>query len=119
MEDRVVTASAPFVCLSPRDYDTVLFDLDGVLNRRARMHAAAWKRLFDDFLQQRSNATGEPFIAFDVEADYRLYVENAEKSGTIPDIPTNHNPPFAPVIHPTLEAGVEALVVASQAWLAG
>ena len=41
----------------------------------------------------------------------------AKKSGTLTDIPTNHNPRFAPVIHPTLEAGVEALVVASQAWL--
>jgi len=43
--------------------------------------------------------------------------EKAKKSGTIADIPTNHNPRFAPVIHPTLEAGVEALVVAAQAWL--
>ncbi|HWG87922.1 MAG TPA: M20 family metallopeptidase [Candidatus Acidoferrales bacterium] len=42
----------------------------------------------------------------------------AKKSGTIADIPTNHNPRFAPVIHPTLEAGVEAMVVAAQAWLA-
>ena len=41
----------------------------------------------------------------------------AEKSGTVADIPTNHNPRFAPVIHPTLDAGVEALVVAAQAWL--
>ena len=41
----------------------------------------------------------------------------AKKSGTIADIPTNHNPRFAPVIHPTLEAGVEAMVVASQEWL--
>jgi hippurate hydrolase len=41
----------------------------------------------------------------------------AKKAGTIADIPTNHNPRFAPVLHPTLEAGVEALVVASQAWL--
>jgi hippurate hydrolase len=41
----------------------------------------------------------------------------AKKSGTIAEIPTNHNPRFAPVIHPTLETGVEALVVASQAWL--
>src|SRR5579884_1977421 len=41
----------------------------------------------------------------------------AKKTGTIADIPTNHNPRFAPVIHPTLEAGVEAMVVASQAWL--
>jgi len=41
----------------------------------------------------------------------------AKQSGTIADIPTNHNPRFAPVIHPTLETGIEALVVASQAWL--
>jgi hippurate hydrolase len=43
--------------------------------------------------------------------------EQARKSGTVAGIPTNHNPRFAPVIHPTLEAGVEALVAASQAWL--
>jgi hippurate hydrolase len=41
----------------------------------------------------------------------------AKKDGRIGDIPTNHNPRFAPVIHPTLETGVEALVVAAQAWL--
>ena len=41
----------------------------------------------------------------------------AKQSGTIADLPTNHNPRFAPVIHPTLETGVEAIVVASQAWL--
>ncbi len=41
----------------------------------------------------------------------------ARQAGKIGDIPTNHNPRFAPVIHPTLQTGVEALVVASQAWL--
>ena len=41
----------------------------------------------------------------------------AQKEGKIGEIPTNHNPRFAPVIHPTLETGVEALVVAAQAWL--
>jgi amidohydrolase len=48
--------------------------------------------------------------------DPEMYAK-AKKAGTISDIPTNHNPRFAPVIHPTLEAGVEAMVVASQAWL--
>jgi len=48
--------------------------------------------------------------------DPDLYAK-AKKAGTVANIPTNHNPRFAPVIHPTLEAGVEALVVASQAWL--
>lgn len=41
----------------------------------------------------------------------------AKESGTIAQIPTNHNPRFAPVIHPTLQTGVEAMVVAAQAWL--
>jgi hippurate hydrolase len=41
----------------------------------------------------------------------------AKNEGRLGDIPTNHNPRFAPVIHPTLETGVEALVVAAQAWL--
>jgi hippurate hydrolase len=41
----------------------------------------------------------------------------AKKDGKIGDLPTNHNPRFAPVIHPTLETGVEALVVAAQAWV--
>lgn len=48
--------------------------------------------------------------------DPKLYAE-AQAAGKVADLPTNHNPRFAPVIHPTLEAGVEALVVASQAWL--
>jgi amidohydrolase len=43
--------------------------------------------------------------------------DKAKRTGTIADIPTNHNPRFAPVIHPTLEAGVEAMIVASLAWL--
>jgi amidohydrolase len=42
----------------------------------------------------------------------------AKANGTIRQIPTNHNPRFALVIHPTLETGVEALAVAAQAWLA-
>ncbi len=42
----------------------------------------------------------------------------AKKNGTLSALPTNHNPCFAPVIHPTLETGVKALVVAAHAWLA-
>ncbi|MGN6812405.1 MAG: M20 family metallopeptidase [Thermomicrobiales bacterium] len=49
--------------------------------------------------------------------DPALYAK-AKEAGTVNEIPTNHNPRFAPVIHPTLETGVEALVVATQAWLA-
>jgi amidohydrolase len=48
--------------------------------------------------------------------DPGMYAES-QKADKVADIPTNHNPRFAPVIHPTLEAGIEALVVASLAWL--
>jgi hippurate hydrolase len=42
----------------------------------------------------------------------------AKAAGRVGEIPTNHSPRFAPVLHPTLEAGVEALVVGALAWLA-
>ena len=42
----------------------------------------------------------------------------AKSAGTVAEIPTNHNPGFAPVIHPTLEAGVSAMAIAACAWLA-
>jgi hippurate hydrolase len=42
----------------------------------------------------------------------------AEREGKLSELPTNHNPKFAPVIHPTLETGVETLVTTSCAWLA-
>src|SRR5689334_5165241 len=45
--------------------------------------------------------------------DAELY-RAAEAAGRVAqDIPTNHNPRFAPVIHPTLETGVQAMVTAA------
>lgn len=41
----------------------------------------------------------------------------ARETGRMGELPTNHNPRFAPVLHPTLRAGVEAAVAAAQAWL--
>ena len=48
--------------------------------------------------------------------DPTIYAQ-AEREGRLSELPTNHNPRFAPVIHPTLETGVEALVTAACAWL--
>ncbi|MBV8808449.1 MAG: hypothetical protein JO033_07215, partial [Acidobacteriaceae bacterium] len=61
----------PIVTLSARDYDAVLFDLDGVLTKTAEVHAAAWKRMLDAFLAKHAEKTGEAFVAFDTDADYR------------------------------------------------
>ena len=70
-----MTCLCPMITLSPRDYDAVLFDLDGVLTRTASVHAAAWKHLFDRFLEQRAQQTGEPFIPFALNTDYPRYVD--------------------------------------------
>jgi hippurate hydrolase len=42
----------------------------------------------------------------------------AKEAGRLSELPTNHNPRFAPVLHPTLETGVETLLAAARAWLA-
>jgi hippurate hydrolase len=42
---------------------------------------------------------------------------NARAAGEVNKIPSNHSPFFAPVMHPTLETGVETLVVGALAWL--
>jgi beta-phosphoglucomutase family hydrolase len=52
-----------------------LFDLDGVLTQTAKVHAAAWKQMFDEYLRERAERTGEPFRAFDAVADYDTYVD--------------------------------------------
>ncbi len=67
------------ITLSPRDYDAVLFDLDGVLTRTASVHASAWKKLFDGFLEQRATQSGKPLVPFDIDADYPLYVDGKSR----------------------------------------
>jgi len=52
-----------------------LFDLDGVVTKTAKVHAAAWKRMFDDFLSQRAKKSGTTFTPFDAVADYQRYVD--------------------------------------------
>jgi beta-phosphoglucomutase family hydrolase len=59
----------------PDDIEACLFDLDGVLTKTAKVHAAAWKEMFDGYLRRRADRTGEPFVAFDAGADYDEYVD--------------------------------------------
>ena len=59
----------------PSGIRACLFDLDGVLTQTARVHAQAWKEMFDAFLRQRSERSGETFVPFDAVADYSAYVD--------------------------------------------
>ncbi|KFI22608.1 trehalose-phosphatase [Nitrosococcus oceani] len=58
--------------ISRSHFDAVIFDLDGVVTQTARVHATAWKTMFDDFLQKR--AQGSEFRPFS-DHDYRDYVD--------------------------------------------
>ena len=75
-----MSSTGPIATLSPREYDAVLFDMDGVLTQTAGIHALAWKQLFDAYLERRSAASGEPFVPFDIDMDYRRYVDGKPRS---------------------------------------
>jgi beta-phosphoglucomutase family hydrolase len=57
-----------------------LFDLDGVLTQTAKVHDAAWKQMFDDFLRKRANQAGQPFTPFDPVKDYDEYVDGKPRA---------------------------------------
>jgi beta-phosphoglucomutase family hydrolase len=52
-----------------------LFDLDGVLTQTAKVHAAAWKSMFDEFLRSWSERHDQEFVPFDEVDDYDRYVD--------------------------------------------
>ena len=58
----------------PSGVTALLFDLDGVLTQTAKVHAAAWKQMFDAYLEGRAAKTGSEFVPFD-EHDYSEYVD--------------------------------------------
>lgn len=71
----------------------------------------------EDF-SELPNAWGVPYCywgfgAFDPEEWAR-----AEREGTTGELPSNHSAHFAPVLQPTLDTGVRAMVAAALAWLA-
>ena len=60
---------------SPSIRKGVIFDLDGVVTDSARVHAQAWKEMFDEFLSGRT--VGEASIPdrFDLQKDYVTYLD--------------------------------------------
>jgi beta-phosphoglucomutase family hydrolase len=59
----------------PSHIEACLFDLDGVLTNTAKVHATAWKTVFDEYLRRRAAERGEQFKEFDAESDYDEYVD--------------------------------------------
>ncbi|MGI8920177.1 MAG: HAD family hydrolase [Solirubrobacteraceae bacterium] len=59
----------------PAGVSSCLFDLDGVLTQTAKVHAAAWKEMFDGYLRERAERTGEQFVPFDAVGEYDEFVD--------------------------------------------
>src|SRR3954470_14168502 len=93
----------------PPGITACLFDLDGVLTQTAKIHAQAWKQMFDGFLRERSGRTGEPFHEFDRATDYDEYVDGKprldgvrsflQSRGIELPMGSPSNPPDAETIH--------------------
>jgi beta-phosphoglucomutase family hydrolase len=75
--------------ISRERYDAVLLDLDGVITDTASVHAACWKQMFDEYLQKRAMQAGEAFRAFDIDTDYRLYVDGKPRYDGVRDFLTS------------------------------
>jgi beta-phosphoglucomutase family hydrolase len=57
-----------------------LFDMDGVITQTAKVHDAAWKEMFDEFLRNWSSAHSEKFVPFDADKDYNEYVDGKPRT---------------------------------------
>ena len=62
-----------------------LFDLDGVLTNTAAVHDKAWQEMFDAFLRERAERTGEQSVGFDPVADYAEYVDGKPRADGVCD----------------------------------
>nr|WP_146654776.1 beta-phosphoglucomutase family hydrolase [Labilithrix luteola] len=102
-------ASEPTKLGLPSHTAACLFDLDGVLTQTAKVHAAAWKQAFDEYLKTLAERSGEPLVPFDAVEDYDKYVDGkpridgtrsflASRSIRLPE-GTEDDPPSAETVH--------------------
>ena len=61
--------------MTGHEFDAVIFDMDGVITQTATLHARAWKQTFDEYFARRSERAGDSPAPFNLDADYRLYVD--------------------------------------------
>ncbi|MFO7974991.1 MAG: trehalose-phosphatase [Candidatus Hydrogenedentota bacterium] len=75
MNEQNKAEEAPNVRIAGVPVEAAILDLDGVITQTAKIHARAWKKMFDEYLQKRSEKTNENFHPFSIEKDYYAYVD--------------------------------------------
>ncbi|MEU6394714.1 HAD-IA family hydrolase [Streptomyces sp. NPDC046939] len=62
-----------------RTVDAVVLDTDGVITDSARLHAQAWKAVFDAFLREQPPDSAADLRPFAIDVDYPLYVDGKSR----------------------------------------
>ena len=94
--------------VSRDQYDAVLFDLDGVITNTANLHARCWKQMFDEYLWNRAQHTGESFRPFDLARDYLVYVDGKPRFDGVRDFLRSRGIQL-PEGHPNDPANIETV----------
>ncbi len=68
-----------------KHFDAVIFDLDGVITQTALAHSAAWKKMFDEFLQFYAKKQGSEFKEFTHKDDYLPFVDGKPRYKGVAD----------------------------------
>lgn len=72
-------------------FAAAIFDLDGVITQTARVHAAAWKAMFDDYLANYTANGRADTRPFDIDTDYRTYVDGKPRYDGVRSFLTSRN----------------------------
>ncbi|MEA3364549.1 MAG: trehalose-phosphatase, partial [Candidatus Hydrogenedentes bacterium] len=75
MKKRSEADDPPSVRVAGVPVQAAILDLDGVITQTAKIHARAWKKMFDEYLQRRSKKSNEKLQPFSIEQDYYAYVD--------------------------------------------
>src|SRR5512134_500261 len=70
-----MTAVRDTIEVAADQYDAWLFDLDGIITDTASVHANAWKKMFDEYLEKVAKREGAPLEPFEIDPDYVSYVD--------------------------------------------
>lgn len=74
-------------------------------------------KMSDDF-GEFSDASGVPAVYWFIGSTEPEVYAQAEAENKLADLPTNHNPKFAPLVNPTIKLGVQTMVIGALSWLA-
>ncbi|WP_242928246.1 trehalose-phosphatase [Pontibacter vulgaris] len=61
--------------LNRKSIKALILDLDGVVTQTAKLHANAWKHMFDDYLLQRGKQDKKEYEPLSIPLDYRQYID--------------------------------------------